>query len=125
MSRAVVFLADGFEEVEALTVVDLLRRAGIEVVTVSISDSLTLVGRSHIEVGADVMFGDLQHPEQADMFILPGGQPGTTYLGEHEGVAKTLAAANEAKKYICAILFSACLIFAWRCSFFFRFSGRP
>ncbi|MDD5858975.1 MAG: DJ-1/PfpI family protein [Eubacteriales bacterium] len=103
MSRAVVFLADGFEEVEALTVVDLLRRAGIEVVTVSISDSLTLVGRSHIEVGADVMFGDLQHPEQADMFILPGGQPGTTYLGEHEGVAKTLAAANEAKKYICAI----------------------
>ena len=103
MSRAVVFLADGFEEVEALTVVALLRRAGIEVVTVSISDSLPLVGRSHIEVGADVMFGDLQHPEQADMFILPGGQPGTTYLGEHEGVAKTLAAANEAKKYICAI----------------------
>ena len=53
MKSVLVFLADGFEEVEALTVVDLLRRADFDVKTVSISDSLTVRGRSRIEVSAD------------------------------------------------------------------------
>lgn len=102
MSKALVFLADGFEEVEALTVVDLLRRADIDVVTMSISDSTQLIGRSRIEVTADMMFKK-EAAEQADMIILPGGQPGTTYLGEHKGVRKVLAWAKEHDKYIAAI----------------------
>ena len=56
MSRVCVFLADGFEEVEALTVVDLLRRAEVYVTMVSISDSLHVRGRSNIEVIADELW---------------------------------------------------------------------
>ena len=58
MSRACIFMADGFEEIEALTVVDLLRRANIEVTMVSISDSINLVGRSRITVAADAMWSE-------------------------------------------------------------------
>ena len=61
MSKACVFFADGFEEVEALTVVDILRRAGIETKMVSISDSLDLVGRSNIRINADVLFSQMKY----------------------------------------------------------------
>lgn len=102
MSRVCVFLADGFEEVEALTVVDLLRRARIEVKTVSISDSLTLIGRSHIEVNADEMFKK-DECEKADMLVLPGGMPGTAYLGQHKGLKKLLEKFAKEDKYLAAI----------------------
>ena len=85
MSRVCIFLADGFEEVEALTVVDLLRRAEIKIDMVSISDTLQVRGRSNIEVTADLMWDDAK-PELSDMLILPGGMPGVTYLGEHKGL---------------------------------------
>ena len=77
MSRVCVFLADGFEEVEALTVVDLLRRAEINVTMVSVSDSLQVRGRSNIAVIADELWDDAK-PAKSDMLILPGGMPGVT-----------------------------------------------
>lgn len=104
MSRVCIILADGFEEVEALTVVDLLRRADIKIEMISISDALTVRGRSHIEVVADRMWKDADI-SSADMIVLPGGMPGVTYLGEHEGLAKTLKKfASEGKRLaaICA-----------------------
>ncbi|MDO4805134.1 MAG: DJ-1/PfpI family protein [Lachnospiraceae bacterium] len=104
MSKVCIFLAEGFEEVEALTVVDLLRRANIQIDMVSISDSLKVRGRSNIEVTADVMWEDSK-AETADMLILPGGMPGVTYLGEHTGLTDLICKyANEGKllSAICA-----------------------
>ncbi len=102
MSKAFVFLADGFEEVEALTVVDLLRRGRMDVTTVSISDSLQVVGRSRITVMADVMWDDARC-EDADILILPGGMPGTAYLKSHEGLRKALVCAAEEGRRVAAI----------------------
>ena len=102
MSSALLFLADGFEEIEALTVVDLLRRGGIDIQTVSISDSLTLVGRSRIMVTADKMWEEID-AEKADILILPGGMPGTKYLGQHKGLKKQLSEAAEDGRMIAAI----------------------
>ena len=103
MSKKVyVFLADGFEEIEALTVVDLLRRAGAQVTTVSISDQETLIGRSRIPVIADAMWSE-HITDDADMLVLPGGQPGTTYLGKHSGLRKQLKEAAAKDVYVTAI----------------------
>ena len=74
-----VFLAEGFEEVEALTQVDLLRRAGLEVRTVSITDTRKVVGAHGIAVEADLTFKQTDFGE-ADFLILPGGLPGSTNL---------------------------------------------
>lgn len=97
-----VFLADGFEEIEGLTVVDLLRRAGVEVTTVSITDKLTIHGAHKIDVQADKMFDEVDY-QMEDMVVLPGGMPGTLNLGAHEGVKKVLEQFYAAKKYIGAI----------------------
>ncbi len=104
MSKACVFLADGFEEVEGLTVVDLLRRAGVKVETVSImkSKSNKVEGRSKIMVHADVMFEEASFKD-VDLLVLPGGMPGTTYLGEHKGLRDLLLEFNRKEKLIAAI----------------------
>lgn len=80
MSRVYIFLADGFEEVEGLTVVDLLRRAGIEIITVSIKDTREVVSSHGITLYADTVFGNTDFSD-ADMLVLPGGMPGTLNLG--------------------------------------------
>ena len=103
MSKKVsVFLADGFEEIEGLTVVDLLRRAEIEVTTVSISEELTVHGAHGIDVQADKLFRDVNYEEQ-DLFVLPGGMPGTLNLGAHLGLRKLLYNAYEQKQFLAAI----------------------
>ena len=100
--RVSVFLADGFEEIEGLTVVDLLRRAGVEVATVSTTGDLTIHGAHKIDVQADKMFGEVDYNEE-DMVVLPGGMPGTLNLGAHAGVKEVLEQFYAAKKYIGAI----------------------
>ncbi len=103
MSKKVcVFLADGFEEIEGLTVVDLLRRAGVCVTTVSITDSLTVHGAHEIDVQADKLFDEVTYDEY-DMAVLPGGMPGTRHLGAHKGVKKVLEQFYGEKKYVAAI----------------------
>lgn len=97
-----VFLADGFEEIEGLTVVDLLRRAGIEVTTVSITGQLMIHGAHGINVQADKLFEEVKYEEQ-DMAVLPGGMPGTIHLGEHQGVRDVLEQFYKKEKYIAAI----------------------
>ena len=100
--KVCVFLADGFEEIEGLTVVDLLRRAEIEVTTVSITDSKTIHGAHGIDVLADKLFEEADFEVQ-DMLVLPGGMPGTLNLGAHEGVKEELAKAFAAGKFLAAI----------------------
>ena len=97
-----VFLADGFEEIEGLTVVDLLRRAGIEVTTVSVTDSKTIHGAHGIDVLADKLFEEVDYDAQ-DMLVLPGGMPGTLNLGAHAGLKEKLAKANAEGKFLAAI----------------------
>lgn len=89
MSRVCIFLANGFEEVEALTPADLLRRAGVAVTLVSMEETLTVTGRSNISVLCDALWADAD-PENADILVLPGGQPGTRNLEAHEGLAVLL-----------------------------------
>ena len=77
-----VFLADGFEEIEALTPVDLLRRAGADVKTVSIySDRKNVTGARSIAVTADITIDEV-NPDDAGILVLPGGMPGTVNLLE-------------------------------------------
>lgn len=100
--KAYVFLADGFEEVEGLTAVDLMRRAGIDVVTVSVMKGREVCGSHQIKVMADALFAELDFTD-ADLLVLPGGMPGTLHLQKHQGLEALLKDQNEKKKYIAAI----------------------
>ena len=102
MSKVYVFLADGFEEIEGLTVVDLLRRAGIDTVTVSIMGRLEIEGSHRIRVKADMLFQEID-PGMEDTLVLPGGMPGTRYLGECRELTELLIKANEEKRRMAAI----------------------
>ncbi len=96
-----VFFADGFEEVEALTTVDLIRRAGVELKMVSIMERKTVYGAHGINIETDLLFEDID--EEAEMMILPGGMPGTTNLKAHQGLARLLKKQYEEKKWLAAI----------------------
>ena len=85
MKKVYVFLADGFEDVEALIPVDVLRRGGVDVTTVSISDFPLVTSAHGVNIEADIMFeqGDFS---DADLIFLPGGMPGASNLFAHKGV---------------------------------------
>lgn len=102
MKKAAVLLADGFEEIEALTAVDLLRRARIYVDTISISDDYMVHGAHGINVQTEDLFEEVNFAE-FDMIVLPGGMPGTTNLEEHKGVQRVVKDFYENGKYIGAI----------------------
>ena len=98
-----VFLADGFEEIEALTPVDLLRRAGVEVKTVSIyPDRKNVTGARAIEVKADITIDGVD-TGMADIIVLPGGMPGTVNLLECRELMDMVDEQNGQKKRIAAI----------------------
>ena len=75
MKKACVFLADGFEEVEGLTVVDILRRAEVDVKMVSVMGKKDIHGAHGIVIEADSLFEEEEF-EDADLLVLPGGMPG-------------------------------------------------
>lgn len=102
MAQVYVFLAEGFEEVEGLTVVDILRRAGIETEMVSIGESLNVKGSHGITVTADRLF-ELPSLRDGEMYVLPGGMPGTRHLAAHEGLSVLLKQMNAAEKKLAAI----------------------
>lgn len=112
MSKVCVFFADGFEEIEALTVVDILRRAGIDVDMVSITKEKKATGSHKITVEMDKVFEEVDF-DKADMIVLPGGMPGTTNLEAFEPLMKQVDAFYENGKYIAAIC-AAPSIFAHR-----------
>ncbi|MBR2876622.1 MAG: DJ-1/PfpI family protein [Clostridia bacterium] len=97
-----VFLADGFEEIEALAPVDFLRRAGVCVKTVAIN-GLKAVGAHNIEVTADININDVLLDEAVEAVVLPGGMPGSQNLFDCEQVHKAIDFANSANKLVCAI----------------------
>lgn len=89
MKKVFAFLADGFEEVEALAVIDLLKRAGIDTVMVSIMDSLTVTGAHNIKIIADKLYSEINCHE-ADLLFLPGGGMGTENLKAHKALGNAL-----------------------------------
>lgn len=100
--KVCVFLADGFEEVEGLTVVDILRRAEIKVETVSVTGDREIHGAHKINVQADTLFEEANF-ENTEMLVLPGGMPGTIHLQEHKGLEALLRKFYGNKKYVAAI----------------------
>lgn len=96
------FLADGFEEVEAIAPIDMLRRAGVEVTTVGIGKRL-IMGRHNIPVTADIEDSEFSADENLEAVILPGGMPGTLNLDASQVVHDALDYAEEHGKLICAI----------------------
>ncbi|MBQ8085436.1 MAG: DJ-1/PfpI family protein [Lachnospiraceae bacterium] len=102
MKKAYLFYAEGFEEVEALTVVDLLRRGKVDCVTVSVSGDYDVTGSHGITIRADRLF-DERDLSDADMLILPGGMPGTNNLKAHTGLDKLIRIYAEAGKYLAAV----------------------
>lgn len=102
MKNVLLFLVDGFEEIEALATVDVLRRAGVQVTTVSINPTEVVTGAHGIPVIADALFADCA-PAEADMLVLPGGMPGAANLDAHEGLRAAISAHAEAGKWLAAI----------------------
>ena len=97
-----IFLADGFEEIEALCVLDFLRRAGKEVTTVGVSGKVAN-GSHGIPVICDIEENELDLNKDFDMVILPGGMPGSTNLDKSCVVQKIIDIALNGDKFICAI----------------------
>lgn len=102
MKRIAVFLAGGFEEIEALTVVDICRRAGITVEMVSAERDRIVEGSHGISVCADVLFEEVDFGS-LDMLVLPGGMPGTRNLEAHQGLMEQVDAFYKEGKYVAAI----------------------
>lgn len=100
--KALLHLAPGFEEIEAVTTIDILRRANIDTQVVSIMDCLQVTGAHGIEIRADISFVRADY-ENADILILPGGLPGSHNLAEHKGLAEKIQAQYDQGKWLAAI----------------------
>jgi 4-methyl-5(b-hydroxyethyl)-thiazole monophosphate biosynthesis len=100
--KVYVHFANGFEEIEALTVVDILRRAGIHTETVSVSGDFMVTGAHGVPVQTDILFDEADY-ENCSMIVLPGGMPGTTNLATHEGLTQKIKEFANSKKWIAAI----------------------
>ena len=112
MKTIFVFLADGFEEIEALTPVDILRRAGLSVKTVSVMGDQVVAGAHGVPVMADMMFDEV-NAEDAEMILLPGGLPGATNLDAHQGLSQMIMDFAKEEKPLAAIC-AAPLVFGNR-----------
>ncbi len=97
-----MMVANGYEEVEMLTVVDLLRRAGMTCDIISVTGKKELTSSHKVTVIADLLFEDADF-DSYDALVIPGGMPGTTNLGAHAGVCEQLKKAYADGKLIAAI----------------------
>ena len=102
MKKAFVHFAEGFEEIEALTIVDVLRRAEIPTDMVSVTGHRQVTGAHGIKIVTDVVFEDVNYDEAA-IVILPGGLPGAKNLQDHAGLSKLLEQKAQAEEPIAAI----------------------
>ena len=104
MGTVYAFFADGFEEIEAFTAVDTLRRAGLNVQIVSVTPDEIVMGAHDVSLLCDINFENCDFFD-ADLLLLPGGMPGAATLDKHEGLRKLLldfAAKGKPIAAICA-----------------------
>ena len=102
MKKIGIFLAEGFEEIEGLAVVDILRRAGLEAVTISVTGQKEIHSSHQVGVLADRLFDEVGFAE-LDGVVLPGGMPGTTNLGAPAGVNEVIRSFAAEGKLVAAI----------------------
>lgn len=102
MSRLGIFMADGCEEIEGLTVVDLVRRAGIEIEMISVNGKKSVTGSHKITFQTDIDKADADYTSY-DGIVLPGGMPGTTHLMEDETVNRVIREFASKGKLVAAI----------------------
>src|SRR3712207_1498357 len=102
MKKVFVLLANGFELIEAMTLVDVLRRCGAEVKTVSTEEDLWLTSSNDVIVKADIYWEEADF-EDGDMLILPGGYPGYVHLRENRLVVSEVKHYLSQGKYVAAI----------------------
>ncbi len=111
MEKTYLFLADGFEEIEALATVDLLRRAGEKVEMVSINKTVAVKGAHGVEVAADMVIGD-EDMSDARMLICPGGMPGASNLAANAALCELLVAHHKRGGKIAAICAAPAVVLA-------------
>lgn len=102
MAKVYEFLATGFEEIEALIPLDIMRRGGVDFQTVSITGSLMVETSHGVTIKADLLFEEADLSD-ADLLMLPGGLPGATNLNEHAGLKKALVEQAKQGKLVAAI----------------------
>lgn len=111
MPTTYVFLAEGFEEIEALAPVDLMRRAGIDVMTVAVGESRHVTGAHGITVEADLLLGD-EDMSQADLLVAPGGMPGAANLAADPKVCALFKAQADRGACVAAICAAPAVLLA-------------
>ena len=102
MANVLIPLANGFEDIEAVAVIDILRRGGVEVVTASIHDRRVVTSAHGIRMEADALFADVAG-KSYDAIVLPGGGEGTENLKRSEAVAERLRRQHDEGRLLCAI----------------------
>lgn len=107
--KAILILAEGFEEIEAVTVIDVLRRAGVDLKSVGLSGK-TVTGSHGLEVRADLVLAE--YDGSADCVILPGGMPGSKHLNQSREVAELIRKMNQQGKLLGAICAAPALALA-------------
>jgi len=96
---ALIFLTDGFEEIEAVATIDILKRGGVNIRSVSLTGARTVIGKHRIAIIADYLFEEADF-ESAQMFVLPGG---TIEINEHDGLKREIMNFAKKEKHIAAI----------------------
>ena len=109
MTKSFLFLADGFEEVEALGTVDVLRRGTVEVKTVSISGKKEVTGAHGVPVVADLLIDEVKE-EEAEFLICPGGMPGAKNLGDCPALVQLIQKHFDKGGYVAAICAAPALV---------------
>ena len=102
MSRTAIFFATGYEEIEALTVVDILRRAGEEITMGSVTDERSVTSSHGVEVTMDKVLSEVNFDE-TDVIVLPGGMPGTKNLEACAALMEQVDAFVQAGKSVAAV----------------------
>lgn len=100
--KAAIFLAEGFEEIEAVATIDVLRRGGLDLTIASVKESKEVTGSHGITIIAEQLFNEMYF-DAFDMLILPGGMPGTKNLRAHIELCELLLRFYQENKVLCAI----------------------
>ena len=102
MAKVLILLANGFEDIEAIAVIDVLRRGGVDVTTASIHDTTEVRSAHGVTLRADALFADAAKADY-DALVLPGGGEGTANLGRSEAVRARLRRQHDEQRLLCAI----------------------
>ena len=102
MKKVIVCLADGFEEIEAVGIIDTLRRADLQVTALSVTGKSEVTGAHGIRILADKLFDEVDFSGY-DMLVLPGGMPGARNLKEHSDLREKIVEFNAQEKFLGAI----------------------